>query len=89
MSFSMPRVSAAPIPPPTTPGYAGSLTSFSNLLRGGEREAPISPPNTSSGANPDTIAHNAHNRLAFGEPEEPTPPPQMGTPTGQKVNLGQ
>ncbi len=85
------RLGITPIPPP--PVFSGSLANFSNALGGAPgptpREPAITPPNTSSGANPDVVSQSAHNRLTMGSPTEPTPPPQFTSPTGQKVNLGQ
>jgi hypothetical protein len=80
MSFAMPRA-AATVPPP----------SFTAMLQqsSAPRDAPITSPNTSSGANTDMIGQAAHTRMSLGEPAEPTPPPQFGTPTGQKTQLGQ
>jgi hypothetical protein len=56
---------------------------------GGFAAQPITPANTSSGANPATITQAAHTRMTMGEPQDPTPAPQFGYSTGQKTTLGQ
>jgi hypothetical protein len=76
---------------PTPPLPMGNPVAFSNFL-GGQMPppaAPIAPPNTSSGANTETIGNTAHERMTMGEPKDATPPPQFTSPTGQKTMLGQ
>jgi hypothetical protein len=70
---------------------AASTAAFSQFLGTSPSPpaAPITPPNTSSGANTEIVHNAAHERMTMGEPKDATPPPQFTSPTGQKTMLGQ